>query len=340
MPVLRTQIEPLFEALQIRRPCTNFFASRLQVEQWAARGVLSWAEIGDCLLIFRRSGDFHHVYHAAASTEALSHALTSGAAPRGTLVTDLIGREHQNTPMARSYELAGFRAHTTLVRMVRLIENSEKLEGGEDPRVTFATVSDVPAVRTFLVQLLDRFADQIPEEDELQIAAASGSILMVRRQEGLGGLLIFDRTGLTTTLRYWYVSPECRGQGIGAQLICTFFRLSHAGRRIILWVADDNKGSIAKYSHYGFQMEPLTDRIMTRKNTIEDVLRELRPEFDFRTSDDFIGDGMLDSHDVVTLVADLDRIYGISIKGVDILPENFQNIAAIERLLRGYSVEP
>jgi ribosomal protein S18 acetylase RimI-like enzyme len=319
---------------------TNFFAPRQQVEKWAARGILSWAKTEDCVLIFRRSGDFHHMYHAAASTVALAHTFSSGVAPRGTLVSDLVGREDQIAPMVRAYEMAGFRVHTTLVRMVRVIHDS----CGDDSRccegVAFAAVSDVPAVRTFLVQLLDRFADQIPEEDELQIAAASGNILMVRRQDSLGGLLIFDRTGLTATLRYWYVSPECRGQGIGAQLMRTFFRLSRACRRIILWVAADNKGSIAKYSHYGFQVEQLTDRIMTRKNTIEDVLRALRPEFDFRTSDDFIGDGMLDSHDVVTLVADLDRIYGISIKGVDILPENFQSIAAIERLLRGYSVEP
>jgi acyl carrier protein len=37
---------------------------------------------------------------------------------------------------------------------------------------------------------------------------------------------------------------------------------------------------------------------------------------------------------MVALVAALDKNYGISIPGTDILPENFQNIATIENLLR------
>lgn len=71
--------------------------------------------------------------------------------------------------------------------------------------------------------------------------------------------------------------------------------------------------------------------------TIEEILREIRPEFDFTGSDDFVGDGMLDSYDVVTLVSDLDRNFGISIAGVDILPENFQSLASIQTLVRKYT---
>jgi acyl carrier protein len=70
--------------------------------------------------------------------------------------------------------------------------------------------------------------------------------------------------------------------------------------------------------------------------SVEQVLKDIRPEFDFTTSNDFIADGMLDSFDVVTLVSDLDQQYGISITGVDIVPENFQSIASIERILQKY----
>ena len=71
--------------------------------------------------------------------------------------------------------------------------------------------------------------------------------------------------------------------------------------------------------------------------TIEEILKEIRPEFDFTASQDFVGDGMLDSYDIVTLVSDLDKAHGISIAGVDIVPENFQNIASIQNLLRKYT---
>jgi acyl carrier protein len=70
--------------------------------------------------------------------------------------------------------------------------------------------------------------------------------------------------------------------------------------------------------------------------TIEEILKEIRPEFDFLASQDFVGDGMLDSYDIVTLVSDLDKAYGISISGLDIVPENFQNIASIQKLLQKY----
>ncbi len=70
--------------------------------------------------------------------------------------------------------------------------------------------------------------------------------------------------------------------------------------------------------------------------TIEEILRGIRPEFDFTASQDFIGEGMLDSFDLVTLVSDLDKAYDISISGVDIVPEHFRSITSIQNLLQKY----
>lgn len=65
------------------------------------------------------------------------------------------------------------------------------------------------------------------------------------------------------------------------------------------------------------------------------ILTELRPEFDFTQEGvNFIEEGMLDSFDMVNLVNDLDLTFGISIDGVDILPENFGTLDAIEQLLK------
>ena len=73
--------------------------------------------------------------------------------------------------------------------------------------------------------------------------------------------------------------------------------------------------------------------------TISEILKGIRPEFDFTGSSDFIADGMLDSFDVVTLVATLDKTHGISIDGTDIVPEHFQNLESIAALLRKYGVQ-
>ena len=72
---------------------------------------------------------------------------------------------------------------------------------------------------------------------------------------------------------------------------------------------------------------------MKMKNKIIKILTEIRPEFDFTETTNFIEQGMLDSFDIITLVTTLDTEFGISIDGMDILPENFENIEKIEKLV-------
>ena len=54
---------------------------------------------------------------------------------------------------------------------------------------------------------------------------------------------------------------------------------------------------------------------------------------------DFIEEGMLDSFDVINLVTALDREFGISIDGTDVLPDNFSSVENIEALLRKNGVK-
>jgi len=68
-------------------------------------------------------------------------------------------------------------------------------------------------------------------------------------------------------------------------------------------------------------------------NKIASILSEIRPEFDFTASEDFINDGLLDSFDMISLVSELDKTFSISIDGVDIIPENFRSIKTITDLL-------
>jgi acyl carrier protein len=74
-------------------------------------------------------------------------------------------------------------------------------------------------------------------------------------------------------------------------------------------------------------------------NKLIDLLKATRPEADFAGSKDFIGDGLLDSFDVVTVVAALDKTHGISINGVDVVPENFKSLDANAALLRKHGVQ-
>ena len=64
------------------------------------------------------------------------------------------------------------------------------------------------------------------------------------------------------------------------------------------------------------------------------ILAELRPELDFAGQSRLIDDGVLDSFDVVTLVGELNKAFDIEIGFENLVPENFNSVAAMEALIR------
>lgn len=69
------------------------------------------------------------------------------------------------------------------------------------------------------------------------------------------------------------------------------------------------------------------------KEAILGMLAEIRPEFDFTDSDDFVMDGMLDSFDIISLTSMIEEKYNIKIDGLDIVPENYSSVDSIEALI-------
>ena len=75
------------------------------------------------------------------------------------------------------------------------------------------------------------------------------------------------------------------------------------------------------------------------KDSILEVLWEVNADADFEGSSDFIEDGLIDSFEIVDLVSGLEVKFPVEISGIDIVPENFVNLEAIEKLLRKYLEE-
>jgi len=62
---------------------------------------------------------------------------------------------------------------------------------------------------------------------------------------------------------------------------------------------------------------------------IYSILKELRPEYDFHDSNNYIEDGLLESYDIIALIAELEYQFNITIDVNDIIPENFSNAESI-----------
>lgn len=75
------------------------------------------------------------------------------------------------------------------------------------------------------------------------------------------------------------------------------------------------------------------------KDSILEVLREVNEDADFESSSDFIEDGLIDSFEIVDLVSKLEDKFPVEIRGTDIIPENFVNLEAIEKLVKKYLEE-
>ena len=64
-----------------------------------------------------------------------------------------------------------------------------------------------------------------------------------------------------------------------------------------------------------------------------EILSDLHPEVDFESCDTLIDDEILDSFDIVTIVAEIDAEYDVQIPAVELTPENFNSAEALWALI-------
>ena len=67
--------------------------------------------------------------------------------------------------------------------------------------------------------------------------------------------------------------------------------------------------------------------------TLLNILSELHPEVDFETETDLIDNKILDSFDIVTIVAEIDSEFDVQIPAVELTPENFNSAQALFALV-------
>lgn len=64
-----------------------------------------------------------------------------------------------------------------------------------------------------------------------------------------------------------------------------------------------------------------------------EILQKMHPEVDFTAEDDLIGNGVLDSLDIVTLVTEINSTFDVGIPPEELVPENFTSANAIWELI-------
>ncbi|WP_019214222.1 acyl carrier protein [Fenollaria massiliensis] len=71
----------------------------------------------------------------------------------------------------------------------------------------------------------------------------------------------------------------------------------------------------------------------TNERKIKEIIEDVTGEAVEDTTE-IIEEGILDSFDIVTLVIELNDAFGVKIQVSELLPENFANVLAIEKLIK------
>lgn len=64
-----------------------------------------------------------------------------------------------------------------------------------------------------------------------------------------------------------------------------------------------------------------------------ELLKGIRPDVDFENETALIDDGILDSFDVVSIISEIDDVFGVQIRINELDPENFNSAKSIWNLI-------
>ena len=67
--------------------------------------------------------------------------------------------------------------------------------------------------------------------------------------------------------------------------------------------------------------------------TLLEILKGLHPEIDFETHESLIDDSVLDSFDIITIIADINDKFDVAVTADEIIPENFNSALALYALV-------
>ena len=67
---------------------------------------------------------------------------------------------------------------------------------------------------------------------------------------------------------------------------------------------------------------------------LKSLLEELRPDIDFDNEKQLVTNRVLESFDIINLVSELDDEFDVKIKPADLIPENFNSVEAMWKMIQ------
>jgi len=74
--------------------------------------------------------------------------------------------------------------------------------------------------------------------------------------------------------------------------------------------------------------------------TLIRILEELHPEIDFRVQEGLVDQNLLDSFDIVSIVAEISMVFGLTVPPEEIIPRNFNSVCAMAAMIERLRSNP
>lgn len=66
---------------------------------------------------------------------------------------------------------------------------------------------------------------------------------------------------------------------------------------------------------------------------ILEILREINPDIDYENEEKLVDDGILNSLEIMNLIAEIDEVFGVEIDVDEVIAENFNSVNGIMNII-------
>jgi ribosomal protein S18 acetylase RimI-like enzyme len=181
------------------------------------------------------------------------------------LVCDVLAKTPLNEQLINFFNINGFKAYAQLKKMSMI--NSPLDHQKEACDITIAKNKDISSLSILFEKNFDKFSERPPSIGEIESAIKNEEIYC--KFDNFGNILGFywnRNMKFLSELRYLFVINNCRGLGIGKELLSSYLFNTSKINRKQLWVLEDNPSAINLYMKYGYRFDGLVDYIFIRKN--------------------------------------------------------------------------
>lgn len=237
-------LAPRLSAQLKRGVVTNNFLSRTSYDQEVRAGLLVHETPG-CLYLLRRRRGYY----------VLNFYLQQGFAPELPpvdlpMVLELVWRPKDTSAMAA---VAQFEALGFVHQFGRRRFQREPGPGvPQQAQVRFAAAEETAVVLALMERSFDAFGGCIPNPETLEREISDRSVLCIYDENGLAGLLHFQRGRAASEIRHLAVRADRRGQGLASQLLEAYLGETQ-GKKSQVWARRGNIPAERLYKTYQFR---------------------------------------------------------------------------------------